>query len=88
MKIRDVEFVGNEAVSDGKLEKQMKENKSKGWLSFITGGGTFKEDKFEEDADLIIGYYRDEGYIAARVGQPRAEDPRRRERRQDPLGRS
>ena len=70
VKIRDVEFVGNKAVSDRKLEGQMKENKSKSWLSFITGGGTFKEDKFEEDAELIIGYYRDRGYIAARVGQP------------------
>jgi outer membrane protein insertion porin family len=70
VKIRDVEFVGNRAMSDRKLEKQMKENKSKSWLSFITGGGTFKEDKFEDDADLIIGYYRDRGYVAARVGQP------------------
>ena len=42
VKIRDVEFVGNEDVSDRKLEGKMKENKSKGWLSFITGGGTFK----------------------------------------------
>ena len=70
VKIRDVDFVGNVKLSDGKLEKQMKENKSKSWLSFIKGGGTFKEDKFEEDAELIIGHYRDEGYIAARVGQP------------------
>jgi outer membrane protein insertion porin family len=70
VKIRDVEFVGNQDVSDGKLESKMKENKSKGWLSFITGGGTFKEDKFEEDADKIIEYYRDRGYIQAAVGQP------------------
>jgi outer membrane protein insertion porin family len=70
VRIRDVDFVGNKAVSDGKLEKQMKENNSGGFLSFITGGGTFKEDKFEEDADKIVGYYRKEGFIAARVGQP------------------
>ncbi len=70
VKIRAVQFVGNVKISDGKLEKQMKENKSKNWLSFIKGGGTFKEDKFEDDAELIIGHYRDEGYIAARVGQP------------------
>jgi outer membrane protein insertion porin family len=70
VKIRDVQFIGNKAVSDGRLEKQMKENKSRGWLSFITGGGTFKEDKFEDDADLIIEYYRKRGYITARVGQP------------------
>lgn len=70
VRIRDVEFLGNSQVSDGKLEKQMKENNSGGFFSFITGGGTFKEDKFEEDAQSIIDYYRKRGFITARVGQP------------------
>jgi outer membrane protein insertion porin family len=70
VKIEEVDFVGNQAVSDGKLGRKMKENKSKGFLSFITGGGTYKEDKFAEDAQLITDYYRDEGYIMAQVGQP------------------
>ena len=70
VRIRDVEFIGNRAVSDGKLEKQMKENNSGGFLSFITGGGTFKEDKFEEDAQSVIDYYRKRGFITARIGQP------------------
>ena len=70
VRIRDVEFVGNKAVSDRALEKQMKENNSGGFFSFITGGGTFKEDKFAEDAQGIIDYYRKRGYITARVGQP------------------
>ena len=51
IKIRDVEFVGNTAKSDGTLQKKMKENKPKGLLAFITGGGTYQEAKFEEDAD-------------------------------------
>jgi outer membrane protein insertion porin family len=70
VRIRDVDFVGNKAVSDGALEKQMKENNSGGFFSFITGGGTFKEDKFEEDAQGVIDYYRKRGFITARVGQP------------------
>jgi outer membrane protein insertion porin family len=70
VKIRDVEFLGNTAVKDGKLEGKMKENKAKGFFSFIRGGGTYKEEKFEEDADAVVAYYRDEGYINARVGQP------------------
>ena len=48
----------------------MKENKQKGFFGFITGGGTYKEDKFAEDAQLITDFYRDEGYIMAQVGQP------------------
>jgi outer membrane protein insertion porin family len=70
VRIRDVEFIGNRLVSDRALEKQMKENNSGGFFSFITGGGTFKEDKFEEDAQNIIDYYRKRGFITARVGQP------------------
>jgi outer membrane protein insertion porin family len=70
VKIRDMEFVGNQKISDRALARKMKENKAKGFLSFITGGGTYKEAKFEEDADKVVEYYRDKGYIAARVGQP------------------
>lgn len=69
-KIKDVEFVGNEAVSDGRLHRRMKTNKERWFLSFITGRGTYQETKFEEDADRVVEYYRDRGYIAARVGQP------------------
>jgi outer membrane protein insertion porin family len=70
VRIRDVDFVGNRAISDGKLESKMKENKSKGFLSFITGAGTFNEAKFGEDAQNVIDYYRERGYVAVRVGQP------------------
>ncbi len=70
VRIRDVEFLGNDQVSDRALARKMKENKAKGLLGFITGGGTYKEDKFGEDADKVIEYYREKGYIAARVGQP------------------
>src|SRR5205823_10944561 len=58
------------AISDGALKRQMKENKEQWWLSFISGRGTYQETKFEEDADKVVQYYRDRGYITARVGEP------------------
>jgi outer membrane protein insertion porin family len=70
VKIKEVEFIGNTHVADGKLRKHMKENKARGFFGFITGGGTYKEQQFEEDAEAVVGYYRDNGYITARVGQP------------------
>ena len=70
VRIRDVEFVGNKAIGDRRLARKMKENKAKGFLSFVLGGGTYKEEMFAEDADKVESYYRDRGYIAARVGQP------------------
>jgi outer membrane protein insertion porin family len=70
IKIRDLEFVGNEAIGDGTLQRKMKENKPKGILSFITGGGTYKEAMYEEDAARVVEYYRNKGYPQARVGNP------------------
>ncbi len=71
LKIRDVEFVGNEAISDGKLQKRIKENKPKNpFYGWISGGGTYKEAEFEEDAAKIVEYYQNSGYPQARVGQP------------------
>ena len=70
IRIRDVEFVGNSAIGDGTLQRKMKENKPKGLLSFITGGGTYKEAEFEEDAAKVVDHYQNKGYARARVGQP------------------
>jgi len=69
-KIRNIEFVGNDELSDRRLARRMKENKEQWFLSFVTGRGTYQQDKFEEDADKIVGYYRDRGFIAADVGTP------------------
>jgi outer membrane protein insertion porin family len=70
VKIRSIDFVGNVAVKDRALARRLKENKGRGIFSFVLGSGTYKEDKFEEDADRVVEYYRDRGYIGVRVGQP------------------
>ena len=71
--VEDISFVGNEAMSDRRLRGQMRNTKERWFLSWITGRGTYKEAQFEEDADRIIAFYRDEGYIDAQVGQPDLE---------------
>ena len=70
VRISSVEFVGNKAVSSSALAKQMKNNRKEWMFSWITGGGTYQAAKFEEDADKVVEYYRDQGYVMARVGQP------------------
>jgi outer membrane protein insertion porin family len=70
VKVRDIEFVGNQQVSDGRLKRRMKETKEHWFLSWITGRGTYQEAKFEEDAEKVQEYYRERGYIQARVGTP------------------
>jgi len=70
VKIKRLDFDGNKALSDGELQKQMKENRPEHWLSWITGRGTYQESKFEEDAERITENYRNKGYIGARIGTP------------------
>ncbi len=70
VKVRAINFEGNAEVSDGTLKKQMKSTKEQWFLSWLTGRGKYQEAKFEEDADHIIQYYRNRGYVQARVGQP------------------
>ena len=38
--------------------------------AWATGRGTYKPEEYEEDAEAVEVYYRNEGYITARVGQP------------------
>ncbi len=70
VKIRNIEFVGNSEVSDRGLKRHMKQNKEQWFLSFMTGRGTYQENKFDEDAERVTEYYRDKGYVKAVVGQP------------------
>ena len=68
--VENIEFVGNEELSDGELKGQMEQIKERWWLSWMTGRGTYKEALFEEDADRIVAHYLERGYIDARVGSP------------------
>ena len=68
--VEDIDFVGNEELSDGDLKGQMEQIKERWWLSWMTGRGTYKEALFEEDADRIVAHYLERGYIDARVGSP------------------
>src|SRR4029453_2244434 len=68
VKIRKIDFIGNKAVSAGRLKRAMKDNKQMWWLSFLSGRGTYQETKFDDDAQKLVEYYQDRGYIKAVVG--------------------
>ena len=85
VKIRKIEFTGNKAVSDSTLKHQLKENKEQGpftdfihfptwFLSLIGEHGTYQEQKFDEDAEKVVAYYRDQGYLRANVGVPELKE--------------
>ena len=69
VKISNVDFVGNKVFSDGKLRGRMKTNKGGGFWIF-PGSSIYQEEKFEEDADMVMAFYKERGYLQANVGQP------------------
>jgi outer membrane protein insertion porin family len=81
VKIRRIDIVGNKAISEAKLKRQLKDNKERGpfqdfihfptwFLTLIGDHGTYQETKFDDDAEKIVAYYRDNGYLRANVGVP------------------
>ncbi|MBC8383113.1 MAG: outer membrane protein assembly factor BamA [Candidatus Cloacimonetes bacterium] len=60
--IKEINFTGNEQVTDKKLRKIIKTKKS-GFLR----SGEFDQEKFDEDLIRIVGYYNSKGYIDAAV---------------------
>ncbi|MBI2340093.1 MAG: outer membrane protein assembly factor BamA [Deltaproteobacteria bacterium] len=69
VRIRRISFVGNHAIEDKKLAKQMK-TKVKGFLSFLTKSGKFDDEKLKLDADLLTYFYLNNGYIKVKIGRP------------------
>lgn len=65
-------IVGNDALSDDYIKERI-ETREGGALSFMTGAGAFQNEAFERDQLRISQFYYDQGYIKARVGQPRVE---------------
>lgn len=60
VRIDEIEFVGNEAISDWRLHRAMKGTKERFLLFFRLG--KFEEEKYEEDKQNLYNFYRKEGY--------------------------
>jgi beta-lactamase regulating signal transducer with metallopeptidase domain len=69
--IDTIEFVGNQAISSGTLKRQMTGiHERRIWTRLFASPTSYEEAKVEEDARRITQYYRNHGFITARVGKP------------------
>ncbi|MCC7008371.1 MAG: outer membrane protein assembly factor BamA [Acidobacteria bacterium] len=73
VRLREVVFDGNKAITDDDLRGQLKENRPRSRILILVGGGQYREDKFAEDAEKLGEYYRDRGYAGAQIGSPQIE---------------
>ncbi len=65
VKLRRIHFNGNQAFSNFRLRRQLKETKSWHWYTFWRS--PLDRDKFQDDLFNIEAYYRDRGYRDGRV---------------------
>lgn len=63
VQVKKIRFHGNTAFSDKKLRKQMKETKEDTWWR----GADFDPNKYREDKELVLDFYRSEGYRDAEI---------------------
>ena len=68
--IRRIEFVGNSKFDDDDL-KDIMETSEKGFLSFVTKSGLLDKKKLEFDSQKITSFYQNQGYMKAKVGEPK-----------------
>ncbi len=58
VQIEKINFHGNTSFSNKKLRKQMKKTKENGFF----GGGDFDAEKYGEDRELVLDFYRSQGF--------------------------
>jgi outer membrane protein insertion porin family len=66
--VRDITFVGNEGLSDGKISGVMA-TKERFFIWFIRPG-VLKRSDLEQDEERIKALYLNEGYLQAKVAKP------------------
>jgi len=68
--IKTISFEGNKAYTDGELSDMM-ETSEWSMLHFITDSGVFNEAILKQDTDRLTVFYLNNGYINARIGEPK-----------------
>jgi outer membrane protein insertion porin family len=70
VQVRSVRFIGNQSVSSDELRGVMTTSQGN-FFSFLTSAGTFREDAFRNDIDMLHAAYYDRGYLTVDIAQPR-----------------
>ncbi|KZK73618.1 MAG: outer membrane protein assembly factor BamA [Pelodictyon luteolum] len=65
--IDKITFHGNKAFDQGKLRSVFKETHQNSWWRKIFGSPKLDRDKLQEDQDLLVEFYRNNGYRDARI---------------------
>jgi outer membrane protein insertion porin family len=67
--VKRISFIGNKKVPSSDIKARMLTQEG-GLFSALSGSGTYKQDAFEQDIQLISFLYFNKGYVKAKVSRP------------------
>ena len=77
-KVAQIDFIGNQRFSDGKLRSQMKEVKKHNLITWVRKKNLYIPSKLDEDLEHIRNFYQDYGYQDVSFGDPQVVTSGRR----------
>ncbi len=73
VKIKDIDFAGNEVFPDWRLRHELKETKALRFFRFAGKKIIYSKESWDADRDNLRKFYLDNGYKDVKVGQPTVE---------------
>lgn len=70
--IKHIIFEGNNAYTDKELKKMMQTSEM-GFFSWMTSSGELNRENLKQDIAKLSAFYYNNGYIQARIGEPKIE---------------
>lgn len=71
--VEEITFTGNTSFSEGELRDVIQTSTHKWWISWLTDAGVLKMDILRQDAERIVNFYQNQGFVDAKVGEPMVE---------------
>jgi len=69
VKVKKITFLGNRNLPDGQLKSRMMTQEG-GYFSFVSGSGSYKQDVFDRDVQILSYVYFNEGYVQVKLDRP------------------
>lgn len=69
VKVKRITILGNKQISDGKI-KGLLQTQEGGFFSFVSSSGSYKQDAFDRDVQIVNYLYFNEGYVQVKVDRP------------------
>jgi len=69
VQVKKITFLGNQNLASGKLKGAMI-TKEGGFFSFLSGAGSYKQEAFDRDVQILNFLYFNEGYVQVKIDRP------------------